>query len=116
MVWTVVVTSSRYGELPETIPIHFGLDGTVNGYGPRSTVWMLVGTQAAIAVGSFLIYATTGARVALVLGVCMLAIFWRVQLLILSAATPGEKRTPVGGSVVFILAAVLIGLFAATRR
>ena len=115
MVWTVVVTSSRYGDLPETIPIHFGLDGTVNGYGPRATVWMLVATQVATAVGSFSIYATTGARGALCWASAWLAIFWRVQLLILSAAMAGTKRAPVGGSILFILAASAIAVFAATR-
>jgi hypothetical protein len=39
----------------------------------------------------------------------------RVQLLILSAAMTGAKRAPVGGSLLFILVTVAIGVFAATR-
>jgi uncharacterized membrane protein len=112
---TAAITASRYGDLPETIPIHFGLDGTANRYGPRSTVWLLVGMQAALALGFSTIYATTGTRGVLVLGVCLVAIFWRVQMLILSAAMTGAKRTPVGGSVLFILVALAIGFFLATR-
>jgi hypothetical protein len=45
----------------------------------------------------------------------MLAIFLRVQLLILSAAMTGGKRVPVGGSLLFILVTLAIGVFAATR-
>jgi hypothetical protein len=115
MAATAAITSSRYGDLPEIIPIHFGLDGTVNRYGPRSMAWLLVAMQVAIAMGCFAIYAATGTRGVLVLGVCTLAIFWRVQLLILSAATAGEKRAPIGGSVLFIVVALAVGVFAATR-
>ena len=114
-VGTAVITSSRYGDLPETIPMHFGLDGTVNRYGPRSMAWLLVVNQVVMAAVFFTIYATTGTRGVLVMGVCMLAIFLRVQLLILSAAMTGAKRAPVGGSLLFILVTVAIGVFAATR-
>jgi hypothetical protein len=114
-VGTAVITSSRYGDLPENIPMHFGLDGTVNRYGPRSMAWLLVVNQVVMAAVFFTIYATTGTREVLVLGVCMLAIFLRVQLLILSAAMTGAKRAPVGGSLLFILVTLAIGVFAATR-
>jgi hypothetical protein len=115
MVGTAAITSSRYGDLPETIPIHFGLDGTVNRYGPRSMAWVLVVNQVVIAAAFFTLYATTGTRGVLVMGVCLLALFLRVQLLILSAAMAGAKRAPVGGSLLFILAVLAIGIFAATR-
>jgi uncharacterized membrane protein len=115
MVGTAVITSSRYGDLPETIPIHFGLDGTANGYGPRSMAWLLVVNQVVIATIFFAIYVTTDSRGALVMGVCMLAIFLRVQLLILSAAITA-KRAPVGESLLFILVVVAIGIFSGTRH
>jgi len=114
-VGTAVITSSRYGDLPETIPMHFGLDGTVNRYRPRSMAWLLVVNQVVMAAVFFTIYATTGTRGVLVMGVCMLAIFLRVQLLIFSAAMTGAKRAPVGGSLLFILVTLAIGVFAATR-
>ncbi len=31
----------HYTALPETIPIHYGIDGQPDGYGPRWTVWIL---------------------------------------------------------------------------
>ena len=110
------ITSSRYGDLPETIPIHFGLDGTVNGYGPRAMVWMLVVMQVAIAAGFFSIYSATGTRGVLVMGVCMAAISSRVQLLILSAAMTGAKRVPIGGSVLFIVVALAVGVSCCDSR
>jgi hypothetical protein len=76
MVGTAAITSSRYGDLPETIPIHFGLDGTVNRYGPRSMAWVLVVNQVVIAAAFFTLYATTGTRGVLVMGVCLLALFF----------------------------------------
>ncbi|MGA2760861.1 MAG: DUF1648 domain-containing protein [Candidatus Cybelea sp.] len=115
MAATAAITSSRYGDLPEVIPIHFGLDGTVNRYGPRSMAWLLVVMQVAIAAGFFSIYSATGTRGVLVMGVCMAAIFFRVQLLILSAAMTGAKRVPIGGSVLFIVVALAVGVLAATR-
>mgnify|MGYP002713023066 CR=1 FL=1 len=30
-----------YSQLPETIPTHFGLDGTANAWGHRDTIWIL---------------------------------------------------------------------------
>jgi uncharacterized membrane protein len=69
MVGTAAITSSRYGDLPEKIPMHFGLDGTVNRYGPRSMAWLLVVNQVVIAAVFFTIYATTGTRGVLVIGV-----------------------------------------------
>ena len=32
-----------YGKLPDTVPTNFGFDGTVNAYGPKSTMWLLAG-------------------------------------------------------------------------
>ncbi len=39
-----------YFSLPETIPIHFGIDGVPDGYGPRGMIWLLPGI-------AFLLYA-----------------------------------------------------------
>ena len=37
-----------YGKLPETVPIHFGLDGTADGFGSKNTNWFLAGISSAI--------------------------------------------------------------------
>ena len=38
-----VILMSVYGKLPDIVPTNFGFDGTVNAYGPKSTMWMLAG-------------------------------------------------------------------------
>ena len=39
-VWVVC----RYGSLPDRIPIHYGVNGVVDGYGAKSMIWVLVAT------------------------------------------------------------------------
>lgn len=46
---TLIVT---YGSLPDEIPIHFNLGGTADGWGPKSSVFSLVGIFGAIVLGS----------------------------------------------------------------
>lgn len=48
LLWTVsllplLLVAAVYGKLPDTIPTQFGLDGAVNAYGPKSTLWVLAG-------------------------------------------------------------------------
>lgn len=47
---TAFGTARAYGQLPGRVPLHFGLDGTVNGWGPRPMVWSIVAVQVLIAV------------------------------------------------------------------
>ncbi len=68
IVATFLITATRYRELPERIPIHFGIDGTVDNYGPRYMVWLLVGVQIATAVSYLLIFANGRLRGMLVMG------------------------------------------------
>ena len=32
----------RYGALPDRIPTHYGPDGVIDGYGPKSMIWLLI--------------------------------------------------------------------------
>ncbi|MBC6993230.1 DUF1648 domain-containing protein [Neolewinella lacunae] len=41
VIFSFAVVSFYYGRLPATVPIHFGLDGTADGYGPKWMLWML---------------------------------------------------------------------------
>ena len=45
MILTVI-----YGKMPETVPTSFGFDGTINAYGPKSTLWMLAGMGPLLAL------------------------------------------------------------------
>lgn len=38
---SLIGTAVIYTKLPQTIPTHWGFDGKVNGYGDRSTVFVL---------------------------------------------------------------------------
>lgn len=112
IVATVVMTAMRYRDLPETIPIHFGIDGTANSYGPRVTAWMLPAIQVVIAFTYAAIYTTEGRLGFLVMGVGMLAIFWRAQLLILSTAMSGKKRAPLLGFLIFFTITLAVAIWA----
>jgi len=39
----VLLVAILYPHLPDIVPTNFGFDGTVNTYGPKSTLWMLGG-------------------------------------------------------------------------
>lgn len=39
----VLILTVIYGKMPETVPTNFGFDGTINAYGPKSTLWMMAG-------------------------------------------------------------------------
>jgi uncharacterized membrane protein len=47
---TVAYTAFRYRELPDRIPLHFGITGRADWLGPRPLVWLLVGIQALVVV------------------------------------------------------------------
>jgi hypothetical protein len=46
-----MVIGLQYSELPPQLPIHFGLAGTSDSYGPKSTLWILF----AIAIFTYLV-------------------------------------------------------------
>lgn len=33
----------RYPSLPDRIPVHYGADGVIDGYGGKGTIWLLIG-------------------------------------------------------------------------
>ncbi|WP_313270063.1 DUF1648 domain-containing protein [Epilithonimonas vandammei] len=37
LIW--IFTIVNFKNLPETIPIHYNIDGTPDGFGPKSTIW-----------------------------------------------------------------------------
>jgi len=46
LVFTVAVVADFYSRLPERIATHFNGAGVANGFGARSTLWVLVGIAA----------------------------------------------------------------------
>jgi hypothetical protein len=105
----------RYGELPDQIPMHFWFDGTVTNYGPRPVAWLLVGVQIVIAVTCALTFASGASHLGESIMVdSVIAVCWRSQVLIISAALSGKKRVEMGGFYLFLAIMLTIG-FAAIR-
>ena len=50
LIGITVWVACRYGSLPDRIPIHYGVNGVVDGYGAKSMIWVLV-AMAWIEVG-----------------------------------------------------------------
>ena len=50
LIGITIWVACRYGSLPDRIPIHYGADGVVDGYGAKSMIWVLV-AMAWIEVG-----------------------------------------------------------------
>ena len=42
LVGITIWVACRYGALPDRIPIHYGADGVIDGYGGKSMIWILV--------------------------------------------------------------------------
>jgi hypothetical protein len=112
---TASLTLRHYGQLPDQIPMHFWFDGTVTNYGPRPVAWLLVGVQIVIAVPYALTFASGASPVgAPILADCIIAVCWRSQVLIISAALSGKKRVEMAGFYLFLAVMLTIG-FAAVR-
>ena len=56
LVFSAAVVADFYSRLPERIATHFNVEGIANGFGARSTLWVLVG----IAVLLYLILSVVG--------------------------------------------------------
>jgi uncharacterized membrane protein len=113
---TIAVTAARYADLPKRIPIHFGIDGSVDGYGPRLAVWLLVAIQVAIALSAAVPY-VGGSRGRTVLwSDALLVICLAAQLQIISAAMSGKSRVNTIYFWIVFVAAMAVGVAAASGR
>ncbi|WP_234109989.1 DUF1648 domain-containing protein [Chryseobacterium sp. R2A-55] len=53
LVFIWVYTWITYAKLPETVPVHFGIGGKADGFGPKSMNWLLVGISTLMYVFVF---------------------------------------------------------------
>lgn len=122
---TFAATADAYPHLPDKVPLHIGLNGTVDGWGPRPAIWMLPVVQllttllllAVITALSLHLPNTHGSpRGACVIGICVLAILWRAQKLLLELARNKGDRVDLTGIWIWfallpvaIAAAVVLG-------
>jgi Protein of unknown function (DUF1648) len=90
---TVAYTAFRYRELPDRIPLHFGITGRADWLGPRPLVWLLVGIQALVVVPYSLgVFSFTG-REPLV-GLLAVTLTAWLQIEVVNASINGTNRTP----------------------
>jgi uncharacterized membrane protein len=111
---TIAVTIARYGDLPETIPIHFGLDGTANGYGPRVAIWIVPAVALLIAAAA-LSSASQTPHMSAIFWLAILVFCLAMQLLMLAAATNGTRRIDIRAFWVVFVATIGAALAAAFR-
>jgi len=121
VVITWVQTSAEYRTVPNRVPLSLGFDGVVNSYGPRGAIWLLPAVQlfsAAIFIfsGYGIAVGAPGAHGSLpglaVFAPCILALLWRAQRLIISAARSAASRVQMGGFWLFFVAMLAAGTLA----
>jgi len=121
VVITWVQTSAEYRTVPNRVPLSLGFDGVVNSYGPRGALWLLPAVQlfsAAIFIfsGYALAVGAPGAHGSLpglaVFAPWILALLWRAQRLIISAARSAASRVQMGGFWLFFVAMLAAGTLA----
>jgi hypothetical protein len=90
---TVAYTAFRYRELPERIPLHFGITGRADWLGPRPLAWLLVGIQAIVAVPYSLgVFTSTGREP--IIGLLAVALTAWLQIEMVNASINGTNRIP----------------------
>lgn len=109
LIGTIAFTAARYRELPDRVPLHFGITGRADSYGPRPFVWLIVGLQLLCAALYTVLYLSEGNRFLLIMGVGICAIFLWAQMVIVAAAITGKNRIPVA-----LFWAVFVSILAAT--
>ncbi len=110
---TVVVTATRYGDLPEQIPVHFGIDGRADSYGPRPIIWLPVALQCFEALTSLLLYAFgTSRAVSLITTICVAAMLFWLALNWQTAAITRSNRLPMGQFALVAAVITIAGLAA----
>ena len=42
LIGCTILVACRYGSLPDRIPAHYGANGVIDGYGSKSTIWVVI--------------------------------------------------------------------------
>ena len=110
---TVVVTAARYGDLPKTIPVHFGIDGRADSYGPRPIIWLPVAIQCFVSLTSLLLYASgRPVGVPIITTICVVAILFWLAISWQTAAITRSDRLPMGKFALVAAVLTLAGVAA----
>jgi hypothetical protein len=120
VVVTFLQTINEYRTLPERFPLHLDVNGNVNNYGPRWTAFLVPAIQISVlALMAFADYSiaagapgTHGSLLgATIVAVCMAALTWRVQLLLIESAKSDGKPVSMRGFWMFFGAWMCVVLF-----
>lgn len=108
---TIVQTAAAYSSLPAQVPMGLNYDGSVRGTWPRPMIWFTVGVQLLVAcvmvyAGQAIVSGAPGTHGTLrgltITAVCVNAIIWRVQMLLISAAKSSGNAVPMRGFWLFL--------------
>jgi hypothetical protein len=110
---TIAYTALRYGELPERVPLHFGLTGQATGFGPRPAVWLIPAVQVIVTVGYAAPSLAGSSRPLLLVGCAIVLFCGYLQTLIVTAALTRANRLPLLRfwiALAILAIAVLLGI------
>jgi 4-hydroxybenzoate polyprenyltransferase len=110
---SIALTAARYGRLPTRVPIHFGITGVADSFGPRPLIWLTPAVQILFAAMASIRYFIGRDLRTLIAGIGLSAILFWVQIQILSAAISRTNRLRVAMfwvSVAVILAAMVVAV------
>jgi hypothetical protein len=97
--------------------MHFNFDGTPGTYLLKPVVWVIPLLQLIIALAAYETgpSAHQSADGVAIFVDCILAICWRLQMVIIHAAKPPGSRAPVLSLLVFFILAMSLGLASVSR-
>jgi hypothetical protein len=111
---TALFTAQYYRGLPDRVPIHFGISGQADGYGPRQLIWLLVAFQLVFAIVYSVVYAKGRDPHLLVVGLGSMLILAWAQVQAVRAAASDTQRIPplpLWGGFSVILTAMFVGMY-----
>lgn len=107
-------TALRYRELPDRVPLHFGLMGGADGFGPRPAIWLFVIVQVFVAVVYLTASQAAGQRL-LYVGLLTVVLFAWLQSQIVAVTIAGTNRIPAARlytAIALFVAGVVLSIFA----
>ena len=117
---TAVQTWAAYSSLPQRVPVGLDAYGYPRSMGPRPVIWLIVAVQLSILVlMAYSDYALAthapGTHGSLlggsIISTAVMALMWRVQMLLLSSAKSGGNPVPMNGFWIFFAAFMAIVAF-----
>jgi Protein of unknown function (DUF1648) len=110
---TVAYTALRYRELPDRVPLHFGIAGWADGYGPRPSIWLLVVVQLFVVLVYRIASESAGPRLLYADLLTIVLLGW-MQMQVIAVAITRAKRIPpvrLYAAIALFFAGVVLSIF-----